>query len=60
MTSQKAHDLQCLTIDHLEKLAAERMDKQTRDYYNEGADSGTIAQLAMEFSYCQFHSRNNQ
>lgn len=41
MASQKAHDLQCLTIDHLEKLAAERMDKQTRDYYNEGADSGT-------------------
>lgn len=35
------HDLQCLTIDQLEKLAAERMDKQTRDYYNEGADSGT-------------------
>jgi len=35
------HDLDCLTIAELEKLAAERMDKQTRDYYNEGADSGT-------------------
>ncbi|EFQ87638.1 hypothetical protein PTT_16815 [Pyrenophora teres f. teres 0-1] len=35
------HDLNCLTISELEKLAAERMDKQTRDYYNEGADSGS-------------------
>ncbi|GAB7338632.1 hypothetical protein MBLNU457_5365t1 [Dothideomycetes sp. NU457] len=35
------HDLNCLTISELEALAAERMDKQTRDYYNEGADSGT-------------------
>jgi (S)-2-hydroxy-acid oxidase len=35
------HDLNCLTIGELEKLAAERMDKQTRDYYNEGADSGS-------------------
>jgi (S)-2-hydroxy-acid oxidase len=35
------HDLNCLTIGELEKLAAERIDKQTRDYYNEGADSGS-------------------
>ena len=35
------HDLDCLTIEELEKLAAERMDKQTRDYYNEGADNGS-------------------
>ncbi|KAI2480671.1 L-lactate dehydrogenase [Pyrenophora tritici-repentis] len=35
------HDLNCLTISELEKLAAERMDKQTRDYYNEGAGSGS-------------------
>jgi len=35
------HDLNCLTISELEKLAAERMDKQTRDYYNEGADCGS-------------------
>ncbi|KIV80932.1 hypothetical protein PV11_08397 [Exophiala sideris] len=35
------HDLNCLTITELEALAYERMDKQTRDYYNEGADSGT-------------------
>ena len=34
------HDLNCLTIAELEKLAVVRMDKQTRDYYNEGADAG--------------------
>jgi (S)-2-hydroxy-acid oxidase len=41
MANSTAHDLNCLTISELEKLAAERMDKQTRDYYNEGADSGS-------------------
>ena len=35
------HDLDCLTIAELETLAHDRMDKQTRDYYNEGADSGS-------------------
>jgi len=35
------HDLNCLNIRELEELARERMDKQTRDYYNEGADSGS-------------------
>ena len=35
------HDLNCLTIMELEMLAHDRMDKQTRDYYNEGADSGS-------------------
>ncbi|KIW34232.1 uncharacterized protein PV07_01025 [Cladophialophora immunda] len=35
------HDLNCLTISELESLAYERMDKQTRDYYNEGADCGS-------------------
>ena len=34
-------DLDCLNINELEKLAHSRMDKQTRDYYNEGADSGS-------------------
>ena len=38
---EEPHDLNCLTIEELGKLAAERMDKQTRDYYNEGADSGS-------------------
>lgn len=36
-----AHDLACLCIDDLERIAHDRMDKQTRDYYNEGADAGT-------------------
>jgi hypothetical protein len=34
------HDLNCLSIAELEPLATERMDKQTRDYYNESADGG--------------------
>ncbi|KAJ4333613.1 hypothetical protein N0V87_007463 [Didymella glomerata] len=34
-------DLHCLTIEELRVLAAQRMDKQTRDYYNEGSDSGS-------------------
>ena len=34
------HDLTCLTIGELEKIAADKTDKQTRDYYSEGADSG--------------------
>lgn len=41
MAASKAHDLNCLTIKELEFIAAQRMDKQTRDYYNEGADSGS-------------------
>lgn len=40
-TQPSPHDLNCLTISELEILARERMDKQTRDYYNEGADSGS-------------------
>lgn len=35
------HDLNCLSVAELEVLARDRMDRQTRDYYNEGADSGT-------------------
>ena len=38
---EKPHDLNCLTIAELGKHAALRMNKQTRDYYNEGADSGS-------------------
>ncbi|MCJ1305869.1 hypothetical protein MMC08_008686 [Hypocenomyce scalaris] len=37
----QSHDLNCLNIEELEQHAAARMDKQTRDYYNEGADSGS-------------------
>lgn len=35
MPAPVPHDLNCLTIDELEKHAAVMMDKQTRDYYNE-------------------------
>ena len=38
---ERPHDLDCLTVAELEKHAELRMDKQTRDYYNEGADSGS-------------------
>ena len=41
MASHDTHDLNCLTIAELERHAEVRMDKQTRDYYNEGADSGS-------------------
>lgn len=41
MATQGVHDLDCLTIEELEKHAYNLMDKQTRDYYNEGADSGS-------------------
>lgn len=39
--AEKPLDLNCLTIAELEKHAEVRMNKQTRDYYNEGADSGS-------------------
>lgn len=41
------HDLNCLNIRELEKLATERLDKKTRDYYNEGADTGLTVQENM-------------
>jgi (S)-2-hydroxy-acid oxidase len=39
--TEEPHDLDCLTIAELEKHAAQRMTKQTKDYYDEGADSGS-------------------
>jgi (S)-2-hydroxy-acid oxidase len=42
-----SQDISCLSIAELEILATERMDKQTRDYYNEGADSGLTMQENM-------------
>ncbi|KAK5135112.1 hypothetical protein LTR08_005637 [Meristemomyces frigidus] len=42
------HDLNCLTIKELEKHAYNLMDKQTRDYYNEGADSGSTLRENIE------------
>lgn len=41
MATQGIQDFDCLTIEELEKHAHNLMDKQTRDYYNEGADSGS-------------------
>ncbi|KAK0387796.1 hypothetical protein NLU13_4041 [Sarocladium strictum] len=47
MAPSTEHDLNCLSMSELEHLATERMDKQTRDYYNEGADAGTTVQENM-------------
>lgn len=41
MATKGIEDFDCLTIDELEQHAHNLMDKQTRDYYNEGADSGS-------------------
>ncbi|KAK7734352.1 hypothetical protein SLS57_000045 [Botryosphaeria dothidea] len=41
MAPSTEHDLNCLTIKELEAIARDKMDKQTRDYYNEGADSNS-------------------
>ncbi|KAG8626197.1 hypothetical protein KVT40_006598 [Elsinoe batatas] len=54
--SANPHDLNCLTITELEHLAAERMDKQTRDYYNEGADSGSTLRENMS-AYAKYRIR---
>lgn len=40
-SNEPPHDLNCLSIAELEQIASQRMDKQTKDYYNEGADSGS-------------------
>ncbi|KAK5171729.1 uncharacterized protein LTR77_003365 [Saxophila tyrrhenica] len=40
-TVHPEHDLNCLTLEELEAHARTMMDKQTRDYYNEGSDSNT-------------------
>ena len=53
---KKPHDLNCLTIAELGKHAALRMDKQTRDYYNEGADSGSTL-LENSTAYSKYRIR---
>ena len=53
---EKPHDLNCLTIHELEKHAELRMDKQTRDYYNEGADSGSTL-LENSTAYSKYRIR---
>ncbi|KAF2156037.1 FMN-dependent alpha-hydroxy acid dehydrogenase [Myriangium duriaei CBS 260.36] len=43
--SATPHDLSCLHLRDLERIAADCMDRQTRDYYNEGADASmTLAE----------------
>lgn len=52
------HDLNCLTIDELEAHAFNLMDKQTRDYYNEGADSGsTLAENSSAYNKYRIRHR---
>ena len=41
MAGQGVEDLACLNMEDLERLSRDVMDKQTRDYYNEGSDSNT-------------------
>lgn len=58
MAAQEPHDLNCLSIHELEQHAAVRMDKQTRDYYNEGADSGsTLLENSQAFSKYRIRPR---
>ncbi|KAJ9613212.1 hypothetical protein H2200_003154 [Cladophialophora chaetospira] len=52
------HDLNCLTIAELEKIAYDCMDKQTRDYYNEGADSNsTLAENTSAYAKYRIRPR---
>ncbi|KAI4281394.1 MAG: hypothetical protein L6R38_003728 [Xanthoria sp. 2 TBL-2021] len=58
MATQQPHDLNCLTIAELERHAEQRMDKQTRDYYNEGADSGsTLLENSQAYSKYRIRPR---
>ncbi|KAI4247657.1 MAG: hypothetical protein L6R42_009550 [Xanthoria sp. 1 TBL-2021] len=58
MATQQPHDLDCLTIAELERHAEQRMDKQTRDYYNEGADSGsTLLENSQAYSKYRIRPR---
>ena len=45
---QDGHDRNCLNLAELEAHAAKLMDKQTRDYYNEGADSNSTLRENMD------------
>ena len=56
MAGQQPHDLNCLTVAELEKHAEIRMDKQTRDYYNEGADCGSTL-LENSHAYSKYRIR---
>lgn len=56
MGGQPDHDLNCLTIQELESHAHDLMDKQTRDYYNEGADSGSTLRENLD-AYAKYRIR---
>ncbi|KAI5194459.1 L-lactate dehydrogenase [Aureobasidium subglaciale] len=56
MSERLPHDLNCLTISELQKHAAVMMDKQTRDYYNEGSDSGSTLQENLD-AYAKYRIR---
>lgn len=56
MRTMEIHDLHCLTIPELEALGSQCMDKQTRDYYNEGADAGTTVRENIS-AYRQYRLR---
>ncbi|TKA32561.1 hypothetical protein B0A50_01669 [Salinomyces thailandicus] len=56
MAKGNQHDLDCLTIDELEQHAYHLMDKQTRDYYNEGADSGSTLRENLD-AYAKYRIR---
>lgn len=56
MAGKTDHDLNCLTISELEAIAYNRMDKQTRDYYNEGADSGSTLRENID-AYAKYRIR---
>ncbi|QIW97261.1 hypothetical protein AMS68_002779 [Peltaster fructicola] len=56
MAGKTDHDLNCLTIKELEAIAYNRMDKQTRDYYNEGADSGSTLRENID-AYAKYRIR---
>lgn len=52
------HDLHCLSVRELELLARERMDKLTRDYYNEGADdNSTLSENQTAFAKYRIRPR---
>lgn len=56
MGGQEDHDLNCLSVDELEQHAYNLMDKQTRDYYNEGADSGSTLRENLD-AYSKYRIR---
>lgn len=55
-SQEMPHDLACLTIHELEQHASQRMDKQTKDYYNEGADAGSTLNENMT-AYAKYRIR---